>query len=106
MKKLALTLALAAPLCAGLGAGLGAGLAQAQVSIDMRRVTCADYLAMPAADAALTSAWLSGWFNQKLGYTTVDLGAYARNVENVTKWCESYPKETLMDGLQRAAAPK
>ena len=102
MKKLVLTLALASPLCTG----LGAGLAQAQVMIDMRRVTCADYLAMPAADAALTSAWLSGWFNQKLGYTTVDLGAYARNVENVTKWCESYPKETLMDGLQHAAAPK
>ncbi len=102
MKKLVLILALASPLCAG----LGSGLAQAQVSIDMRRVTCADYLAMPAADAVLTSAWLSGWFNQKLGYTTVDLNAYARNVESVTKWCGSNPNETLMNGLQRAAAPK
>ena len=102
MKQIVFALALASPVCAA----FGAGGAQAQVMIDMRRVTCADYLAMPPGDAALTSAWLSGWFNQKLGFTTVDLGAYARNVENVTKWCGSYPKETLMDGLRRAAAPK
>ncbi len=78
----------------------------AQVMIDMRRVTCADFIAMSPADAALTSAWLSGWFNQKMGSTTVDLNAFARNVESVTKWCGSYPKETVMSGLQRATAPK
>ena len=37
----------------------------AQVSIDMARVTCADYLALSAADSAVFSAWMSGWFNQK-----------------------------------------
>jgi hypothetical protein len=45
-------------------------------------------------------------FNQKMGYTTVDLKAYERNVENVTKWSGSNPKETLMSGLQRATSPK
>ncbi len=98
MKKLTLMLA-----C---GASLFAASAQAQVMIDMRRVTCADYLAMPAADALLASAWLSGWFNQKTGYTTVDFKAFQRNVESVTTWCGSNPKETLMNGLQRATAPK
>ena len=42
----------------------------AQVSIDMARVTCADYLALSAADS-----WMSGWFNQKTGYVFVDLNA-------------------------------
>ena len=98
MKKFVLTLALAG--------SFGAGAAQAQVMIDMRRITCADFLAMPAADAAFASAWLSGWFNQKIGSTTVDLKAFDRNVENVTKWCGSYPKETVMSGLEKATAPK
>ncbi|VFU08184.1 HdeA/HdeB family chaperone [Methylocella tundrae] len=99
MKKLAITtLALAGALCAG--------AAQAQVMIDMRAVTCADFLAMPPADAVLTSAWLSGWFNQKIGSTTIDLNGFAKNVESVSKWCGSYPKETVMSGLQRALAPK
>ena len=98
MNKIALAL--------GLAGGLVCASAQAQVMIDMRLVTCKDFLAMSPADAALTSGWLSGWFNQKTGSTTVDLEAFSRNVENVTKWCVSYPQETLMDGLQRATAPK
>ncbi|WP_395665067.1 HdeA/HdeB family chaperone [Methylocella sp.] len=98
MSKLAIALGLAgAFVCAS---------AQAQVMIDMRLVTCKDFLAMTPADAALASGWLSGWFNQKTGSTTVDLEAFARNVQNVTKWCASYPQETLMDGLQRATATK
>ncbi len=98
MKQLALAFAFASALC-------GAS-AQAQVMIDMRLITCADFLALPPADAALTSAWLSGWFNQKIGSTTVDLEGFARNVDSVSKWCASYPKETVMGGLQRAIAPK
>src|SRR5829696_8624015 len=52
----------------------------AQVMFDTTRVTCADYLAMSAADAPLFSAFVSGWFNQKTGHVTVDLNEYARNV--------------------------
>ncbi len=98
MRRLSITLALAG--------SLFAGAAQAQVMIDMRLITCQEFLALSPADAALTSAWLSGWFNQKMGYTTVDLEAFGRNVASVTKWCGSYPKETVMSGLQRATAPK
>jgi len=76
----------------------------AQVSIDMARVTCADYLAMSAANSAMFSAWMSGWFNQKTGYVFVDLDAYARNVANVKSWCASNPAQTVMAGLQRATA--
>ena len=55
----------------------------AQVSVDMARVTCAEYLALSVARSAVFSAWMSGWFNQKSGYVFVDLNAYARNVANV-----------------------
>jgi hypothetical protein len=76
----------------------------AQVSIDMARVTCADYLALPAADSAVFSAWMSGWFNQKTVYVFVDLNAYARNVANVRSWCALNPTQTVMAGLQHATA--
>lgn len=75
---------------------------QAQVMIDMTRVSCADYLAMAPDESKIFSAWMSGWFNQKTGYTTVDLEAYARNVANVKQWCASNPKEFVMAGLQRS----
>lgn len=77
-------------------------LCKAQVMIDMTRITCEQYLAMPDEDSADFSAWMSGWYNQKLGSTTVDLEGFARNVANVKSWCASNPKETVMAGLQRA----
>jgi len=79
-------------------------IARGQVMIDMAKVTCADYLAMPANQSRTFSAWLSGYFNQKLGYAWVDLGAYARNVGNMKQWCSSYPNETVMTGLKWATA--
>ena len=77
-------------------------MAQAQVIIEMTRVTCADYLAMPPDQSRMFSAWMSGYFNQKSGYSWVDLGAEARNVANVKQWCTSYPGELVINGLQRA----
>ena len=90
--------------CVALGAALLASASQAQVSIDMSRVTCAQYLAMPPAQSADFSAWMSGWFNQKNGYVFVDLNAYARNVANVKSWCAVNPAQTVMAGLQQATA--
>ena len=90
--------------CLTLGAALLASASHAQVTIDMSRVTCAEYLAMPAAQSAIFSAWMSGWFNQKSGYVSVDIDAYTRNVTNVKSWCALNPSQTVMAGLQRATA--
>jgi hypothetical protein len=79
-------------------------IAQAQGMIDMSRVTCAEYLAMPGPQSESFSAWLSGWFNQKKGYAWIDLDAYQRNVSNVKSWCTINPNQTVMAGLQRATA--
>jgi hypothetical protein len=95
MKKLAFCLTLAAALPA---------VAHAQLTIDMSRVTCAQYLAMPPDQSAAFSAWMSGWFNQKNGYVFVDLNAYARNVAGVKSWCALNSAQTVMAGLQQATA--
>jgi hypothetical protein len=96
MKKLAFCLTLAAT--------MSLATAHAQLTIDMSRVTCAQYLAMPPDQSAAFSAWMSVWFNQKNGYVFVDLNAYARNVANVKSWCALNPAQTVMAGLQQAAA--
>jgi len=93
-------------LAAVAAASLTAPAAQAQVMIDTTRITCAEYLALPPADSAIFAAWMSGWFNQKTGYVSVDLEAFARNVANVKSWCSSNPQQTVMAGLQRATSGK
>jgi HdeA/HdeB family len=76
--------------------------AQAQVTFDTTRVTCADYLAMSPTDARLFSAFVSGWFNQKTGRVTVNLDAYEQNIANVRSWCATNPHETVMGGIARS----
>jgi hypothetical protein len=94
MKKTAIILAMAT-MCAP-------SVSRAQIVIDMGKVTCSEYLAMTPEGEKVFSAWMSGWFNQKKGFTTVDLDAYARNVANVKKWCAANPKDSVMGGLQAA----
>ncbi len=94
MRKLLCTLALAAI--------VAPSVSHAQVQIDMGRITCEEYLALPPDLSRDFAAWMSGWFNQKNNYTFIDLDAYQRNVDNVRKWCASNPKESVMSGLQRA----
>jgi hypothetical protein len=76
--------------------------AQAQLIIDMNRLTCAQFLAMSPQQARIYSAWMSGWFNQKTGYAWVDLNAYERNFANVRQWCATSPGQTVMEGLKRS----
>lgn len=90
--------------CLAVSAALLPSVSHAQVTVDMSRVTCAEYLAMPPGQAATFSAWMSGWFNQKNGYVFVDINAYERNVANVKSWCALNPAATVMAGLQRSTA--
>lgn len=76
--------------------------AQAQVLVDMTRITCGEYAAMPPEQSRIFSAWMSGWFNQKGGYAWVDLNAYERNIANVKQFCAMNPRDTVMAALQRA----
>lgn len=76
--------------------------AGAQVTIDMSKLTCADYLAMAPDRSRMVSAWMSGWFNYKTGYVWIDLNHYAKNIANVKQWCTNHMGETVFVGLQRA----
>ena len=87
--------------CAGI---LVPSVCEAQYMINMSLITCSQYLALPPDQSRVFSAWMSGWFNQKTGYTYINLQAYERNVQNVKAWGASNPKERVMTGLQRATA--
>ena len=78
-------------------------VAQAQVMIDMSKVTCADYLAMPPNQSRTFSAWMSGYFNASRNQPTVDLSRFAANKSRVEKYCKRRKNENLMNAIQKAA---
>jgi hypothetical protein len=94
MKKLIFALALAG--------ALAPSLSQAQVKIDMTRITCGEVLAMSPDLQSDYAAWMSGWFSQKSGRTFVDVGLFHKNYDSVMGWCASNKSESVMAGVQRA----
>jgi hypothetical protein len=94
MRKLMFGLALAATIAPVKG--------HAQMTLDMTRVTCADYLAMPPDRSEIFSAWMSGWFNQRFGYVTVGMADFARNIDSVKRWCTINPQRTIMAALEQS----
>jgi HdeA/HdeB family len=99
MNKLRIGLAVG---CLVLGELVAPATSQAQYAVDMSLLTCGQYLEMSPDQSRIYAAWMSGWFNQKMGYTYIDLEAYERNVENVKAWCGTNPGALVMTALQRA----
>src|SRR6476646_8423451 len=77
-------------------------VANAQLTIDMGKITCGQYLAMPPSQSDNFSAWMSGWFSYQNRKTYVDLVAHQKNIANVKEWCKYHPSESVMTGLQKA----
>jgi hypothetical protein len=89
-------------ICVALGLALAPTAGFAQVDIDTTRITCGEFVALPPAEADTTAAWFSGWFNQKLGDTTVDLEAFHRNIASVAAFCKDHPQDQLFGVIQQA----
>jgi hypothetical protein len=98
MKKIIAALALAG--------ALAPSLSQAQVNIDMAKITCGEVLAMPADDQADFAAFMSGFFAQRAGRTYIDMGLFQKNTASVLDWCKSNKNESVMAGLERATEKK
>jgi len=77
-------------------------ICNAQLLIDMTKVTCANYLSLPPDSSSVFSAWMSGYFNQKNGFSAINLSTYQANIEHVKEWCKANPKETVMNAIQKA----
>jgi hypothetical protein len=77
-------------------------VANAQLTIDMGRITCEQYLAMPPTRSNDFSAWMSGWFSFKNDRPFVDLVVHQKNIASVKEWCKFHPGESVMMGLKNA----
>jgi hypothetical protein len=77
-------------------------VANAQLTIDMGKIRCDQYLAMPPSQSDHFSAWMSGWFSYQKSRTFVDLALHQKNIASVKDWCKYHPAESVMYGLQQA----
>jgi acid stress chaperone HdeB len=72
----------------------------AQVTIDMAKVTCQQYLLDQIAESRLISAWLSGYYNAKRNTTIVDPQSLASNADKVADFCRANKTMPLMKAVE------
>jgi acid stress chaperone HdeB len=83
---------------------LGAVQAQAQVSLDVAKITCRQLFfdKMISPNEKSLAIWLSGYYNAKRNNTVLDLGAFAKNVDKVEDYCRLNEDVTVMDAVTKA----
>jgi hypothetical protein len=77
--------------------------AQAQVTLDIGRITCEQFimeeLAWPSRDFLM---WISGYFNGKRDNTIIEPQTIKKNVGKVQFYCYKHPETTVIDAVKDA----
>jgi len=79
---------------------LAVSTAQAQVTVDVSKITCEQYLLDKVAEPRLLAAWLSGYYSSKRNTTIVDTQALASNADKVADYCRSNKPLMLMKAVE------
>ena len=93
------------PLLAFLPASaLLASAAQAQMTVDVAKITCRQYIFDKnfSPKAPMIANWLSGYFNGKNNNTIVDLGTMAKNKDKVEDYCRMNLDITIIEAAKSA----
>jgi acid stress chaperone HdeB len=85
-----------------LAAVLGSATARAQVTIDIAKITCKQFLLDSVAPTKSVALWLSGYYNGKHGNTVIDAGAMQRSADKVEDYCRMNLDMTVMDAVEAA----
>jgi len=74
--------------------------AQAQITIDMSKITCDQFLQHKVGNPRVIAAWLSGFYAGKRNNPVVDQQTLERNVDKVSAFCDSNRKTLLMQAVE------
>jgi acid stress chaperone HdeB len=86
---------------------LGASQAQAQVSVDVAKITCRQLLfdKVISPNTKSLALWLSGYYNGKRGNTVLDISELAKKTDKVEDYCRMNEDVTVMDAVTKALSP-
>ena len=74
--------------------------AQAQVTLDVSKMTCEDYIMDTFTFSQNVVMWLSGYYNGKRSNTIIDPDGIKKNEEKVNTYCYQHREATVMDAAK------
>jgi len=76
--------------------------ALAQVTIDVSKITCDQYV-LDKADARTVAVWLNGFYAGRLNTTVVDTQQLERDAARVAQYCMSHRDMVVMQAFEAMA---
>ena len=83
-------------------AGLAPVASEAQVAVDVGKITCRQFLLDAVAPTKSVTMWLSGYYHGKHGGTVVDFAALPREADKVEDFCRMNLDTPVMDAVEKA----
>ncbi|RTE90228.1 hypothetical protein D6B98_26975 [Bradyrhizobium sp. LVM 105] len=82
------------------GATAAIGAAEAQVMVDVSKITCDQYITQRITHSQTVNVWLSGFYAGRRNNPMVDTQALSRNANRVSRFCESHRDMQLLDAVE------
>jgi acid stress chaperone HdeB len=78
--------------------------ADAQVTLDVSKITCEQFTLYKISNPQNIAIWLSGFYNGKRGNTVLDTQALAANAKKLQDYCIQNPKVLVMQAVDTLMA--
>jgi hypothetical protein len=75
-------------------------VADAQLTLDITKVTCRQFLTGSVVPRKSMILWLSGYYHGKRGATTVDIGSIEPNASKLDDYCGGHQDEMVMKAIE------
>jgi acid stress chaperone HdeB len=79
--------------------------AQAQVTLDVAKITCDQFTLYKITDPQNIAIWLSGYYAGRRNTTTIDTQQLAANLRKIKDYCNLKPDETVMHAVESVFGP-
>lgn len=80
--------------------GLAITQAQAQITIDVSKITCEQFRNYSVTDPNNIALWLSGYYNGQRRNTVISITSFKENLEKVKDYCITNQKMTVMQAVE------
>ncbi len=74
--------------------------AQAQVTIDIAKVTCEQWLAYKVADPEHIAIWLGGYYSAKRNNAVIEVQAFKEDIGRLKEFCIRNPATPVMQAME------
>ena len=82
-------------------------VARSQVTIDVAKITCDQFVLFKVTDPRNIAIWLSGYYHGKRDTTLVDTQLLTTTADKVKSFCLQKPQATVMQAVETViGAPK